>query len=189
VPGDLAAAHLWLLAGALLAACGGAAAAVEWGLRGFQSYRDATLAGRLDLDAGEGRPARAAWSDLAGRRAGEFRTSCPRIVLEGEFVEWSRLGKLAGFRDRHRVVAARLSCAGSAGPAPGGAPAADGGTGVAAPGEILHLRPPSRAWEALRRYDRFLPLLRAERRQSPPLRLRGGSWRLFVMPAGYAFAE
>jgi hypothetical protein len=94
--------------------------------------------------------------------------------LEGEFVEWSRLARLAGFRDRHRVVAGRLSCAGDGGPAAG---------------EMLRFRPPNRTWERLRRYDRLLPFVRAERRDSPLLRVRGGSWRLFVMPAGYAFSE
>jgi hypothetical protein len=174
VPGDLAAAHLWLLCGSFLALCGGGAVALEWGLRDFQSYRDAVMAGRLDLETGPGRHPRAAWSDRSGRSTGAFRTACPRVLLEGEFVEWSRPARSAGFRDRHRVVAGRLSCAGA------GSPSA---------GETLRFRPPSPTWEILRRYDRFLPFLRTERRDSPPLRVRGGSWRLFVMPAGYAFSE
>lgn len=174
VPGELTRSHLWLLAGLALALVGAAAIGVEWGLRGFQSYREPALAGRLDLQVNPERVL-AVWNDGAGRATGFWSPPCARILLEGEFVEWSRAARAAGFRDRHRVAAGRLSC--------------DPESTAHGAGAPLRLRPPSPTWERLRRWDRYLPVLRTERRESPALRVESRSWRVFVMPAGYAFAE
>lgn len=173
VPGDLTRVHLWIALGLLLALAGTAAVALEWGLRDFQSYGEPVLAGRLDVQAGPQWVA-AVWSDSAGRRTRSWSAPCERLVLEGEFLEWGRAAHLAGFRDRHRVSAARLLC---------GADTAEAG------GAEGRLRRASRTWEALRRWDRFVPGMSTSRRVSPTLRVSSGSWRVFVMPAGYVFSE
>ncbi len=174
VPGELSRVHGWLLAGCAMGILGAGSLAVEWGLRAFQSYDHPVLAGRLDLQAGSGGWT-ASWSDAAGRSSQSWPPACPRLTLEGEFVEWSRLARAAGFRNRHRVVAGALACADPDAPAPSGSPA--------------RLRPPSQAWEILRRWDRYLPMLRTARYRSPALKVRSGSWRVFVMPDGYVFSE
>jgi hypothetical protein len=177
VPGELLKANLWMVAGAALVAVGGAAIGVEWGLREFQSFGDPTLAGRLELQAAGNRRA-AVWSDASGNWSRSWKSPCPRFLLQGEFVEWAALARRAGFRNRHRVAASELSCA------------ADGTEAGKAGGvEAVRFRPPSRTWEILRRWDRFLPMVRTERRLSPALQVASGSWRVFVMPGGYVFSE
>lgn len=174
VPGELAGAHLTIVAGLAVLIAGGSLVAVEWGLRGFQSYGPPVLAGQLELQVTPERIS-AAWTDPFGRWTQSWSPPCPRLALEGEFVEWSRVAHTLGFRDRQRVAAGRLSCLPDA--TPGG-----GERGA-------RFRPPDPTWEALERWERWVRVVRTERRESPALRAKSGTWKLYVLPGGYVFSE
>jgi len=182
VPGELFATHVWILCGLITAACGGAAVGIEWGLRDFQSFESPRAAGKLEVEASPERVV-AVWIDAGGKWSQAWAPACAaRLALQGEFVEWSRFGRLAGFRDRHRVTSASLSCGSTES-------AGSSADGAAAKAGRARWRPVNRTWEILRRWDRFLPILSAGRRESPAIRAADGSWRVFVMPGAYVFSE
>ena len=173
VPWELFWTSLGTVSVLLVASLGAGMVAVERGLEDFQSFEGASLAGWLHLERNRS-TMRALWREPAGTWAQTWTTRCPRLGLEGEFIDWNRLAQALGFRNRHRVVAGLPSC----------------------PEETLNpravrerFRPPSPTWERLRRWSRWIPVLSAERRGSPSLRAGDRTWRVFVTQGGYAFAE
>ena len=173
VPWELFWTSLGTVSALLFAALGAGIVAVEHGLEDFQSFEDASLAGWLHLERNRS-SIRALWQEPTGTWTQSWITRCPRLGLEGEFINWNHLAHTMGFRNRHRVVAGLPTC-------PEGAPD---------PGAVRQrFRPPSPIWERLRRWSRWIPVLTAERRGSPSLRAKEGTWRVFVTQGGYAFAE
>ncbi|MEE9219803.1 MAG: hypothetical protein V3U98_12125 [Acidobacteriota bacterium] len=174
VPWELLRRSLGLAGAGTLVILGSATLAVERGLGDFQSYTQPTLAGRLELRMSR-EAIQASWSEPGGSWVQSWQMGCSRLSLEGEFVDWHRTARLLGLRNRHRLAGGRLSCPGIRAPSAGAVTA--------------RFRPPSPTWEALRRWDRWVPVMRVERRNSPALHVEEGSWRVFVTPGGYALAE